>query len=78
MSAAFLSSELLRKMEEEEVAEGRKGFFEAEVAKTSHAHGHHFINEGKVDGYRSILTAQQIDAAAVRFKPIMDQLDYAP
>ena len=75
---AASSFESLREMEEREVAQQRVGFFTSEGFKSSHARGRRFINEGKVDSYRELLTSEQVEAAEARFKPLMKQHGYMP
>jgi hypothetical protein len=75
---AASSFESLRAIEDREIAEQKSGFFASESFKASHARGLRFMNEGKVDSYRRLLTPEQIEAAEARFKPLMEQLDYAP
>lgn len=75
---AASSFESLRAMEDREVAEEKPGFFTSEGFKASKGQGRRFMNEGKVDSYRRYLTPEQIEAADARFKPLMEQLDYAP
>ncbi|MDX1421609.1 MAG: FkbM family methyltransferase [Kiloniellales bacterium] len=78
IEAALASSsfERLREMEETEVAEGQAGLFATENPTQAFSVGLRFINQGRTEGYRDVLTEDQVEAAQRRFGPIMRQLGY--
>lgn len=73
---AASSFDALRRIEEREIAERGDGFLATPHWAQAHKKGQRFFNEGKVDGYRNVLTKQQITAAIERFMPIFERAGY--
>lgn len=76
-AVAASSFDSLRAMEEREVAQQISSLFSQRSFAASQAHGRHFMNEGRIDSYRRVLTPEQIEAARARFEPLAKHFGYA-